>query len=284
MRVAIGVLAAVLPLMAQTGTAPAAKKTVTTKKAAVPAAGAPKAAAPKTAAPKVVAPAKPAGLYATIAVSHGATPLGRIVVKFYEKESPVTVKNFTDLALGLKEWTHPETGETSKKPLYNGLTFHRVIPGFMIQGGDPTGTGMGRTEPIPDEFHPELKFDIPGRVAMANAGPGTGSCQFFLTEVPTPHLTGRHTIFGQVVEGQGLVESIARLPRGGNDRPETPVVMTRVTVQRIGPGPAVGGAVTKKAVTSKKGAAPAAKKAVTPVTKKSAAPATTRKTVAPVTK
>ncbi|MBN8734276.1 MAG: peptidylprolyl isomerase [Acidobacteria bacterium] len=278
--------------MAQTGTAPAAKKTATTKpgaastvkKAAAPAAGAPKAAAPKTAAPKVVAPAKPAGLYATIAVSHGAAPLGRIVFKFYEKESPVTVKNFTDLALGLKEWTHPETGERSKKPLFNGLTFHRVIPGFMIQGGDPTGTGMGRTVPIPDEFHPELKFDIPGRVAMANAGPGTGSCQFFITEGPTPHLTGRHTIFGQVVEGQALVEQIARLPRGGNDKPETPVVMTRVTVQRIGPGPAVGGAVTKKAVTSKKGAAPATKKAVTPTTKKSAAPATTKKTAAPATK
>ncbi|MBK7928257.1 MAG: peptidylprolyl isomerase [Bryobacterales bacterium] len=279
--------------MAQTGTAPAAKKATTTKTGAAPKAAAPKAvapkavapktAAPKTAAPKVVAPAKPAGLYATIAVSHGATPLGRIVIKFYEKESPVTVKNFTDLALGLKEWTHPETGETSKKPLYNGLTFHRVIPGFMIQGGDPTGTGMGRTEPIPDEFHPELKFDIPGRVAMANAGPGTGSCQFFLTEAPTPHLTGRHTIFGQVVEGQGLVESIARLPRGGNDRPETPVVMTRVTVQRIGPGPAVGRPAVKKAVTSKK-AAPATKKTVTPATKKSAAPATTKKTVAPVTK
>ena len=278
MRVAcLWLVVAVWPLMAQTGTAPAAKKTVTTKKAAAPAAGAPKAATPKTAAPKVVAPAKPAGLYATIAVSQGAVPLGRIVFKFYEKESPVTVKNFTDLALGLKEWTHPETGETSKKPLYNGLTFHRVIPGFMIQGGDPTGTGMGRTEPIPDEFHPELKFDIPGRLAMANAGPGTGSCQFFITEVPTPHLTGRHTIFGQVVEGQALVEKIARLPRGGNDKPETPVVMTRVTVQRIGPGPAVGGAVTKKAVTSKKAATPVKKKATTPTTtKKSTTPPATK--------
>lgn len=278
MRVAcLWLVVAVWPLMAQTGTAPAAKKTVTTKKAAAPAAGAPKAATPKTAAPKVVAPAKPAGLYATIAVSQGAVPLGRIVFKFYEKESPVTVKNFTDLALGLKEWTNPETGETSKKPLYNGLTFHRVIPGFMIQGGDPTGTGMGRTEPIPDEFHPELKFDIPGRVAMANAGPGTGSCQFFITEVPTPHLTGRHTIFGQVVEGQALVEKIARLPRGGNDKPETPVVMTRVTVQRIGPGPAVGGPVTKKAVTSKKAATPVKKKATTPTTtKKSTTPPATK--------
>jgi len=250
-------IAAALPLFAQS-TAPAPKT------------AAPKTAAPKTAAPKVVAPARPPGLYATIAVSQGATPLGRIVFKFYEKESPVTVKNFTELALGQKEWEHPQTGEKSKKPFYNGLTFHRVIPGFMIQGGDPTGTGTGRTKEIPDEFHPDLKFDIPGRVAMANAGPNTGSCQFFITEVPTPHLTGRHTIFGQVVEGQALVDKIARLQRGANDKPDTPVVMTRVTIARVGPGVSPAKPTTKKATSTKKAAttaAPAVKKTA-PETKK----------------
>ena len=246
-------IAAALPLCAQTPTP------------------APKTAAPKTAAPKVVAPARPPGLYATIAISHGATPLGRIVFKFYEKESPVTVKNFTELALGQKEWEHPQTGEKSKKPFYNGLIFHRVIPGFMIQGGDPTGTGSGRTAEIPDEFHPELKFDIPGRVAMANAGPNTGSCQFFITETPQPHLTGRHTIFGQVVEGQALVEKIARLPRGNADKPNTPVVMTRVTIARVGPGAAPAKPAVKKRIATKKAAAPA--RSTAPATKKTTAPA-----------
>lgn len=281
MRVAwIGLMAAAMPLLAQTAAAPAAKQPVA-KKATASKTGAAKTGAAKTgtakaAAPKPVVPARPPGLYATISVSHGATPMGRIVFKLYEKESPITVKNFTDLALGQKEWVHPETDEKSTKPLYSGLTFHRVIPGFMVQGGDPTGTGMGRTEPIPDEFHPELHFDIPGRVAMANAGPGTGSCQFFITEAPTPHLTGRHTIFGQVVEGQSVVEQIARVPRGENDRPDMPVVMTRVTIQRVGPGPAVAKPAVKKAVTSKKSAAPAKKKTA-PATKQSA-PATTKKT------
>lgn len=274
-------LAAALPVLAQTSTP--APKTAAPKaaapKTAAPKAAAPKSAAPTTDAPKPVVPARPPGLYATIAISHGATPLGRIVFKFYDKESPITVKNFTELALGQKEWAHPQTGEKSKKPFYNGLTFHRVIPGFMIQGGDPTGTGTGRTQEIPDEFHPELKFDIPGRVAMANAGPNTGSCQFFITEVPTPHLTGRHTIFGQVVEGQTLVEKIARLQRGPNDKPDTPVVMTRVTIARVGPGPAVAPAkpAAKKATSTKKAAtttAPAVKKATTPAVKKSTAPAT----------
>ena len=238
---------------------------------------APKPAAPAPAAPKVVAPARPPGLYATISIAHGATPLGRIVFKLYEKESPITVKNFTELALGQKEWEHPETGERSKKPFYNGITFHRVIPGFMIQGGDPTGTGAGRTQVIPDEFHPELKFDIPGRVAMANAGPGTGSCQFFITEVPTPHLTGRHTIFGQVVEGQTLVEKIARLPRGANDKPDTPVKMTRVTIARVGPAPGAAKPAAKKATTTKKAT-------TAPATKKSTPAPAVKKTTPPVTK
>jgi peptidyl-prolyl cis-trans isomerase A (cyclophilin A) len=194
--------------------------------------------APSSASAKTTEPAKPVrepGLYATI-----TTSMGTIVAKLYEKESPITVKNFVDLALGRKEWVDPATNQRVKKPLYNGLTFHRVIPGFMIQGGDPLGTGTGGTDAIPDEFDPSLSFDRPGKFGMANAGPGTGSSQFFITEVPTPHLTGRHTIFGQVVEGQDVVEKIARAPRDSRDKPTTAVRMVRVAINRVGPGPAVG--------------------------------------------
>ena len=202
-------------------------------------------------------PAREDGLYATIQVSHGGQPMGAIVIKLFERESPITVRNFVDLALGRKAWTNPKTGARVRRPLYNGLTFHRVIPGFMIQGGDPLGTGMGGTDVIKDEFHPTLKFDIPGRVAMANAGPNTGSCQFFITEVPTPHLNGKHTIFGQVVEGQELVGKIARVPRDSRDKPTTPVVMTRVTIERVGPTPQGGIDLTPPARPAAKKAAPA---------------------------
>jgi len=202
-------------------------------------------------------PARENGLYATIQVSHGGQPMGAIVFRLFEQESPVTVRNFVDLALGRKTWTDPKTGARVRRPLYNGLTFHRVIPGFMIQGGDPLGTGMGGTDVIKDEFHPALKFDIPGRVAMANAGPNTGSCQFFITEVPTPHLNGKHTIFGQVVEGQELVGKIARVPRDSRDKPTTPVVMTRVTIERVGPTPQGGIDLTPPARPAAKKAAPA---------------------------
>lgn len=249
---------------------PAAPK-VAAPKTAAPKTAAPKPAAPKVAAPKVAAPkapaAKPAaaapkpavparepGTYAYIALTHGAAPMGTIVVKLFTEESPVTVKNFTDLAMGRKAWRHPQTGTMMKTPLYNGLTFHRVIPGFMIQGGDPLGTGTGGTEEIPDEFHPSLKFDVPGRLAMANAGPNTGSSQFFITEGPTPHLNGRHTIFGQVVEGLDLVSRVANVPKTGGDKPAVPVKM-RVTVRREGGYPPV--AAPKPAP---KKAAPAAQK------------------------
>jgi peptidyl-prolyl cis-trans isomerase A (cyclophilin A) len=162
--------------------------------------------------------------------------MGPIVIKLFEKESPITVKNFVDLAGGKKAWTDPKTGEPVKKPFYNGLIFHRVIPGFMIQGGDPLGTGQGGTEEIPDEFNPSLSFDRPGRLAMANRGPDTGSSQFFITETPQPHLTGRHTIFGQVVRGQSVVDKIARVPRDESDKPNTPVRITTVTVRRVSAG------------------------------------------------
>src|SRR4051812_33132767 len=207
-------LIATTALLAQTPPAPAAAK--------------PPAAKPVVPA-KPAAPARDPGLYATI-----TTSMGPIVCILYEKESPITVKNFTALARGGKAWTDPKTGQKVTRPLYSGTTFHRVIPGFMIQGGDPmgTGTGDGGLTPIPDEFSPSLTFDKPGRLAMANAGPRTGTCQFFITEAPTPHLNGKHTIFGQVIEGQDLVTKIANVPKGANDKPNTPVRIVNIRVQR----------------------------------------------------
>ena len=139
------------------------------------------------------------------------TSRGNIVVKLFEKEAPKTVANFVGLATGKQEWVDPHNGQKSKAKLYDGTVFHRVIPQFMIQGGDPLGTGTGgpgyRFE---DEFQSGRKFDRPGLLAMANAGPNTNGSQFFITEVPTPHLNNRHTIFGEVVKGQDLVPQIAR--------------------------------------------------------------------------
>jgi peptidyl-prolyl cis-trans isomerase A (cyclophilin A) len=184
--------------------------------------------------PPAAPTAREPGLYATINTTQGA-----IVVKFFEKEAPITVRNFVGLARGTKPWKNPKTGLMVRRPLYPGTIFHRVIPNFMIQGGDPLGTGMG--DPgftIPDEFSPDLKFDVPGRLAMANVGrPHTGGSQFFITEVPTPHLNGLHTIFGQVVEGQDIVTKIAHVPVDG-EKPITPVRITSILIRREGPPPA----------------------------------------------
>ena len=154
------------------------------------------------------------------------TTMGAIVVKLLPEKAPVTVENFVGLAEGTKEWTHPRTGEKAKKPLYDGTVFHRVIPEFMIQGGDPLGTGTGGPGyRFADEIGPDNKFDRPGLLAMANAGPGTNGSQFFITEVPTPHLNRGHTIFGEVVKGGELVGKIAR---GGNAKTKLEkVVITR---------------------------------------------------------
>jgi peptidyl-prolyl cis-trans isomerase A (cyclophilin A) len=206
------------------------------------------------AAASAPAPAKPEpGLYATL-----QTSAGNIRLKLFEAESPVTVKNFVDLSHGTKVWTDPRIALPVRKPLYDGLTFHRVIPEFMIQGGDPLGNGTGGTAAIPDEFHESLKFDIPGRVAMANSGPNTGSCQFFITEVPTPHLNGKHTIFGQVVEGIELVRSIARVP-ARNDKPLTDVKIEKVLITRV-PATSTPKAAAPKALSK----APASSKRTSP--------------------
>jgi peptidyl-prolyl cis-trans isomerase A (cyclophilin A) len=140
------------------------------------------------------------------------TSAGELVVKLLPEKAPKTVANFVELAEGTREWKDPRSGEKVKKPLYDGTVFHRVIPEFMIQGGDPLGTGTGgpgyRFE---DEIGPDNLFNKPGLLAMANAGPGTNGSQFFITEVPTPHLNRGHTIFGEVVKGGELVPKIARM-------------------------------------------------------------------------
>ena len=161
------------------------------------------------------------------------TSMGRISCKLFDKQAPKTVANFIGLAEGTKDWTDPATHKKiHNKPLYNGTQFHRVIPEFMIQGGDPTATGMG--DPgymFEDEFDPNLNFDLPGRLAMENSGPNTNGSQFFITEVPTEHLNQKHTIFGQCDDSSILVvKSIARVDRDGNDKPTEPVILKKVTI------------------------------------------------------
>lgn len=168
------------------------------------------------------------------------TSMGRITCQFFQKEAPKTVANFIALAQGTKDWTDPKTQQKMhNKPLYDGTIFHRVIPEFMIQGGDPTGTGMG--DPgysFEDEFNPDLNFDVPGRLAMANSGPNTNGSQFFITEVPTEHLNQHHTIFGQCDEASvNLVKAMARVERDPDDKPVTPVVLQKVTIVPEGQAP-----------------------------------------------
>ena len=189
----------------------------------------PKAAARELEAKDVISMANiPQGtgdLYAVFQTSRG-----NIVIKLFEKEAPKTVANFVGLASGKQEWVDPRNGQKSKAKLYDGTVFHRVIPQFMIQGGDPLGTGTGgpgyRFE---DEFQSGKKFDRPGLLAMANAGPNTNGSQFFITEVATPHLNGRHTIFGKVVSGFEIVQQIAHVS-ASNDRPKEPVVLESVEI------------------------------------------------------
>jgi peptidyl-prolyl cis-trans isomerase A (cyclophilin A) len=159
------------------------------------------------------------------------TSEGTIVCSLFENEAPITVKNFIDLAEGTREWSsHGKKGDK----LYDGTIFHRVIPEFMIQGGDPEGTGMGGPG---YKFADETKgsphhFKTPGKLAMANAGPNTNGSQFFITVTDTSWLTGKHTIFGEVIEGYDIVEKISKVPRDGMDRPKKPVVLESVTINR----------------------------------------------------
>ncbi|MFC5865555.1 peptidylprolyl isomerase [Acidicapsa dinghuensis] len=161
------------------------------------------------------------------------TSMGRITCQFYQAQAPKTVANFIALAEGTKDWTDPTTHKVMhNKPLYDGTTFHRVIPDFMIQGGDPAGTGMG--DPgyqFADEFDPNLNFDVPGRLAMANSGPNTNGSQFFITEAPYDTLNQHYSLFGQCDDaGVEVVKAIARVQRDSDDKPLTPVVLRKVTI------------------------------------------------------
>jgi peptidyl-prolyl cis-trans isomerase A (cyclophilin A) len=162
-----------------------------------------------------------------------ATSLGDIYVRLLEDTAPETVANFVGLATGTKEWRDPSTGEKRTDALYPGTIFHRVIDGFMIQGGDPTGTGRGGPGyEFGDEVDEGPSFDKPGYLAMANAGPGTNGCQFFITTVPTPHLTRKHTIFGVVLDGQDVVVAISKVPTGGGDKPREDVVINEIRIEQ----------------------------------------------------
>jgi peptidyl-prolyl cis-trans isomerase A (cyclophilin A) len=161
------------------------------------------------------------------------TNQGRIVVRLFPDHAPKTVRNFVELAEGGREWTDPATGRPTTAKLYDGTIFHRVIPDFMIQGGDPLGSGRGGPGyQFADEIHPDLRFDRAHLLAMANAGPGTNGSQFFITVGPTPWLNGRHTIFGEVIEGADVVDRISMLKTASQDRPAEDVVIESVIVDR----------------------------------------------------
>ncbi|MGH9343834.1 MAG: peptidylprolyl isomerase [Terriglobia bacterium] len=168
----------------------------------------------------------PTGLYAVF-----ETTLGRIVCRLFDEQAPVTVQNFIDLVRGTKKWHNAAEKEWEQRPYYNGLTFHRVIPKFMIQGGDYMGNGTGGVGyTFEDEFSHGLVFDRPGRLAMANAGPNTNGAQFFITVDATPWLDQKHSIFGEVAEGQDVADAISKTPRDVRDRPLKPVLTRRVVI------------------------------------------------------
>lgn len=199
-----------------------------TRSSSKPTAKAP-AKAPEPELPPVTLPAEP-GLYAVI-----YTSMGNIVCLLYDKQAPKTVENFRGLATGTKSWKDFKTGKMRRTPLYSGTTFHRVIPGFMIQGGDPVGDGTG--EPgykIDDEIDPTLNFSQPGVLAMANSGPNTNGSQFFITVAAAEHLNGNYSIFGRVVSGQDVADAIANVPRDeGNDKPKTPVIIKQIVIRSV---------------------------------------------------
>src|SRR2546426_9137565 len=174
-------------------------------------------------------PEKKGPVYATL-----KTSMGDIVIQLFDDKAPKTVANFVGLASGTKEWLDPKTGEKVKRPLYNGTIFHRVIPGFMIQGGDPLGNGRGGPGyTFEDEFDPDLKHSKPGMLSMANAGPNTNGSQFFITLAATPWLDGKHSVFGEVIKGQNVVDAIGNVPRHlPNNRPMKDAMLQEVTISR----------------------------------------------------
>ena len=169
------------------------------------------------------------GTYALFDTSEGS-----FTIRLFEKEAPNTVANFVGLAEGTKAWKDPATGKAGSGPYYNGIVFHRVIDGFMIQGGDRLGTGTGGPGyNFADEFHPSLRHTRAGILSMANAGPNTNGSQFFITLGPTPHLDNRHSVFGEVTEGMDIVKRIGSVPTARGDRPVKPVVINQIAIKRI---------------------------------------------------
>jgi peptidyl-prolyl cis-trans isomerase A (cyclophilin A) len=235
--------AALIPIALFSQTAATTKSTTHSTTAKPPAA---------PALPAVDLPSEP-GTYAVF-----YTTLGNFVCRLFPEDAPKTVANFVGLATGTKAWTDPKTHTLKHTPLYSGTEFHRVIPDFMIQGGDPTATGMGSPGyQFPDEFGPKHEFNKAGILAMANSGPNTNGSQFFVTvsgSMPR-HLNGKHTIFGEVVSGQDVVDKISLVPRDGNDKPKTPVKLIRVSIKKV---PAAGAATATKST-----AKPAAKTTAT---------------------
>ncbi len=178
-------------------------------------------------------------LVATLATTHGD-----IAINLFPNHAPKTVRNFVELAEGSREWTDPRTRQPSTAKFYDGLTFHRVIPNFMIQGGCPLGTGTGGPGySFADEFHPELSFDRPYLLAMANAGPNTNGSQFFITVAAADHLNGGYSVFGEVVTGQEVADAISKVPRDDQDKPNTPVQIVRIAIRNV---PAGGAAAAPK--------------------------------------
>lgn len=176
-------------------------------------------------------PSEP-GLYAVI-----YTSMGNIVCRLFENEAPKAVANFRGLATGSKAWTDPHTGKLKHTALYSGTTFHRVIPDFMIQGGDPSGDGTGFPGyEFADEINAERKFDHPGILAMANHGPNTNGSQFFITVAAAEHLNGNYTVFGEVVSGQDVADAISKVPRDSNDKPLAPVTIKAIAIRTVGAG------------------------------------------------
>lgn len=161
------------------------------------------------------------------------TTEGQFTVRLYDEQAPKTVENFVALAEGTKEWTDPRTNRKVKQPYYDGVVFHRVIDGFMIQGGDPLGQGIGGPGyTFADEFHPTLRHNKAGILSMANRGPNTNGGQFFITLAPTPHLDDRHSVFGEVVEGMDVVSAIGHAPTGDRDRPLKDILIQKITIER----------------------------------------------------
>jgi peptidyl-prolyl cis-trans isomerase A (cyclophilin A) len=182
---------------------------------------------PQVAVQKGVA-AVPTGTFAVFTTSEG-----NFTVRLFDQEAPKTVENFVGLATGTKEWTDPRTNKKVKQPYYDGIIFHRVIDGFMIQGGDPLGQGIGGPGyTFADEFHPKLRHNKAGILSMANRGPNTNGGQFFITLGPTPHLDDRHSVFGEVVEGMDVIKKIGTTKTDGRDRPVTDIVIKSVKIEK----------------------------------------------------